>query len=147
MIARYNMQKYGHIDWKDLEVGMILLSSDRGGGPFNEEVIFIKAKRDQIIEFDSVTIRRSWIRLQYDDWATKYDWEEEVHLSGRPMEEESKRLFMWQFFHFAANEKKLTVTVRTRAELSKIPLEGVEVREIEREKKLKEEEKNKDKWR
>ncbi len=140
-------RKYGHIDWKDLKVGMTLISSDRGGGPFDEEMIFIKAKREQIIEFDTITIRRGRIYLQYDDWSTKRDWEDEVHLSGRPVNQEKQIRFMWQFFHFAADEKECIVSIRTREELHKISMAEVEAREIEWEKIKKEkEEKSRPRW-
>jgi hypothetical protein len=96
------MKKPWHVDFDDLKVGMTLISEDRGGGGFHSEVLFIKEKRKYAIVFDKITITPGFIMLQYDDWAIKSDWENEVRLSGRIINEEYEKLFIWQFFKFGA---------------------------------------------
>lgn len=144
------MKSIFHVNWNKLKVGDVLISSDRGGYSFHQQILFIKAKREQIIEFDIITISKGYICLQYDDWATKNDWEEEVHLSGVKIDSEMEHRFMWQFFHFGFldgdDPERCRVVIRTKSELSKIPLEEVEAREIENEKRRNEEEDESRSW-
>jgi len=134
---------YGHVSWKNLKEGMILLSSG-GDGHFSEEVLFIKAKREQVVEFDSITIHHGQVVVQYDDWSTKYAWEQELSPSRRKMNEEFRRRFVWQLFKFALSQQNCKIFINTRANLLKLPIEEVEAREIENEKNKEE---NKDRWR
>ena len=136
------MKNLWHVNFDDLKVGMTLISEDRGGGSFHSQVLFIKEKREYSIIFDIITITHGSVMLQYDDWATKTEWENEVHLSGRIMKEEYEKRFMWQFFKFGLFDdekaRRSRVYIRTSSQLLKIPLSMAEEMEKKYYEKLKE---------